>query len=76
MSEMMVDDEDIRLPAPMPKRCFPSVAPQWLHHIAIGRLIVVHTHVDVTKDVALIRLIPARPPSRREAGQYWQRRDT
>jgi uncharacterized DUF497 family protein len=35
-------------------------------------LLVVHTHVEVTDDVAAIRIISARRPSRKEASQYRQ----
>jgi uncharacterized DUF497 family protein len=39
-------------------------------------LLVVHTHVDIGPDVAMIRIISARPATRREIAQYRDRRDT
>ena len=35
-------------------------------------LLVVHTHVEVTDDVAAVRIISARRPNRKEASQYRQ----
>lgn len=35
-------------------------------------LLVVHTHVEVTQDTVAIRIISARRPNRKEAGQYRQ----
>jgi len=44
---------------------------------AAGKLLlVVHTHVDIAEDMALIRVISARPPTRKETGQYRNRRET
>ncbi len=36
-------------------------------------LLVVHTHVEIDADVAAIRIISARRPTRGEATQYRQR---
>jgi len=39
--------------------------------IPAGRLLpVVHTHIDLSSDRIAIRIIPARPATRREARQY------
>jgi uncharacterized DUF497 family protein len=35
-------------------------------------LLVVHTHVEVSDDLAIVRIISARRPNRKEAGQYRQ----
>ncbi len=38
-------------------------------------LLVVHTHVEIAEDIALIRVISARPPTRTETSQYRNRRE-
>ena len=38
---------------------------------AVGRLLlVIHTHIEVSRDRVFIRIISARPATRREARQY------
>jgi uncharacterized DUF497 family protein len=43
---------------------------------AVNLLLVVHTQVDIAEDMALIRIISARLPTRKEAGQYRSRHET
>jgi len=35
-------------------------------------LLVIHTHVEISDDVVAVRIISARPPTRKEASQYRQ----
>ncbi len=63
------------LASSIPDPASPSGEERWVTigiNLAHRLLLVVHTHVEISNDIVVVRIISARPPTKNERRQYEQ----